>query len=95
MNKITITTTNSIDGYKIKNYLGVVCGRKFVDEIMITTDKERFHDETRSALNTAEQQLKDEAARLGANAVIGVSIQFAKARAATLIVMTGTAVEIE
>lgn len=95
MNKIIITTTNSIDGYKIKNYFGVVCGRKFVDEITLTTDKEKCHDESRSALNAAEQQLKDEAARMGANAVIGVSVQFAKARAATLIVMTGTAVEIE
>lgn len=95
MEKIVITTTPTIEGHRIKKYFGIVCGRKFVNEITITTDLKKCHDESRSAVNNAEQQLKDEAIRLGANAVVGVTVQFAKARNATLIVMTGTAALIE
>ena len=92
---VIVTTTNEIVGHEIKEYLGIISGRAFINEVIVTTDTDGAKDETRKSLQTAERNLKAEAEAIGANAVIGTTVQYTKARAAILIVLTGTAVIIE
>ena len=78
-----ITTTNNIEGKQIATYLGIVTG-----EIVITLglkpffkrqdpDKKNrssaYEDALVEAKQTALKQMEERAAKLGANAIIGVS----------------------
>lgn len=89
---VIITTTDHISGREVTDYLGIVSGRGFVNETFVSTDADTAKDMTRKELQLAERNLKAEAAALGANAVIGVTVQYTRARAAMLIALSGTAV---
>ena len=89
---VVVTTTDHISGHEVTDYLGIVSGRGFVNEMFVSTDADTAKDATRKELQLAERNLKAEAAALGANAVIGVTVQYTRARAAMLIALSGTAV---
>ncbi|WP_439130830.1 YbjQ family protein [Polaribacter sp.] len=104
-----LTTTNNIEGFKIVDYLGIVTGtaydssyssngRKmsFKDMFSMTKYKEMYTLGLESIKENAFQNLKDNATKLGANAVVGIQIDVEPlANSTTLLVsITGTAVKV-
>lgn len=82
-----ITTTNNIDGKKIESYLGVVCGEvivgvNFVKDIVASFSdvfggrSATYEDELIKARESAMAELKQRAYSMGANAVVGVDIDY-------------------
>lgn len=93
-NKIMIlTTTNTIDGHKIENYLGIVTG---VSTSMKTTfsfktekNKKLYDDFINKAKEDAFQKLK-------ANAVVGIKLDIEPSSSTYFFVsITGTAVKVK
>jgi len=85
--KVVVTTTNSIDGYVVRKYLGIesvefVLGTGFFSEIASASDDLRglrssgFERKLQDAKQTALTLLKVRAAGKGANAVIGVDLDY-------------------
>ena len=103
-----ITTTSELSGYQITEYLGLVTGEtikgaNFVRDIMASvTDivggrSAAYEEEVASARQNALDELTDRASRLGADAVIGISLDYETigGRAAMIMVTAaGTAVRI-
>ena len=82
-----ITTTHSIEGRKVQDYLGVVTGEVIVGANIfkdlfagirdIVGGRSGSYESTlRDARMTALNELKDEARALGADAVIGVDLDY-------------------
>ena len=82
-----VTTTNALDGRRITNYLGLVSGEAimganvFKDIFAGVRDivggrSATYEKELRRAKELALQEMQDEAARLGANGVIGVDLDY-------------------
>jgi uncharacterized protein YbjQ (UPF0145 family) len=82
-----ITTTHSIEGRKVQDYLGVVTGEVIVGANIfkdlfagirdIVGGRSGAYESTlRDARMTALNELKDEARALGADAVIGVDLDY-------------------
>jgi len=82
-----ITTTNTIEGKKIESYLGIVCGEVIVgvnfvkDFVAGLSDffggrSGTYEDELIKARESAMTELKQRAESMGANAVIGVDIDY-------------------
>lgn len=82
-----ITTTNNIEGKKIEAYLGVVCGEvivgvNFVKDIVAGLSdffggrSSTYEDELVRARESAMEELKQRASNMGANAVVGVDIDY-------------------
>jgi len=103
-----ICTTDTLDGYRIEEYLGIVTGETIsganvVRDIMATvTDyvggrSGTYEEVLGDARQSTMAELSDRAQILGANAIIGVSFDYETvgARGAMLLVTaTGTAVRI-
>ena len=105
-----LTTTPNIEGFKIIDYIGIVTGTaynstysnkgsKMSFKDMFNTSKyyENYAAGLESLKENAFQNLKDNAQRLGANAVVGIQLDIEpNANASTLLVsITGTAVKVE
>lgn len=82
-----VTTTNTIEGKKIESYLGIVCGEVIVgvnfvkDFVAGLSDffggrSGTYEDELIKARESAMNELKQRAENMGANAVIGVDIDY-------------------
>ncbi|MEE9348654.1 MAG: heavy metal-binding domain-containing protein [Flavobacteriaceae bacterium] len=89
-----LTTSNSIEGFKIADYLGIVTG--------VSTNKQSvWKDDLEANIGNAKeeafQQIKQHAANLKANAIIGikVDIEFLEQRYQTVVSITGTAVFVQ
>ena len=101
-----VTTTTSLEGRPVQQYLGVVTGEVIVGANIfndlfagirdIVGGRSGSYESTlRSARETAFQELEAEAARLGANAVIGVDIDYeviGKEGSMLMVTVSGTAV---
>ena len=81
------TTTSSLEGQKITRYIGVVSGEAilgtnfFKDIFAGITDliggrSATYEKELRKAKEIAMREMQEEAQRLGANAVIGIDIDY-------------------
>ena len=69
-----LTTTQSIEGRAITEYLGIVCGEAFENKEF---KGERYYlSILTNARNLALKQLEERASGLGADAVVGVRIDF-------------------
>ena len=104
-----VTTTPIIEGKKIIRYYGIVSGetiiganvfRDFLAGIrdFVGGRSGAYEEVLRKAKETAVREMEQEAARLGANAVIGVDLDYETVggRGSMLMVTaTGTAVTIE
>jgi uncharacterized protein YbjQ (UPF0145 family) len=103
-----ISTTSTLDGKPIQQYLGIVTaetiiGANFVKDIFAglrdffggrSGTYERVLEEARQ---TALNELQQKAAQLGANAVVGVDLDFETIGAngsMLMVVITGTAVRV-
>ncbi len=103
------TTTNSIEGRKIREYLGLVTGEAimganvFRDFMAGITDliggrSGTYESKLADARETALQELQELAQRQGANAVVGIDIDYEVLGANNgmlMVTATGTAVKIE
>ena len=96
-----LTTTDTLEDHSIKNYLGIVTG---VDVSMpkatLTFNMEKYYESYENKINLVKeeafQKLKDNASKLGANAVVGIGIDVETLPSSGIIVVsvTGTAVTV-
>ncbi len=86
-----LTTSNSIEGYKVADYLGIVTG---VSTNKQSVWKDDLDENIGNAKELAFQKLQENAAKLKANAIIGIKIdiEFMEQRYRTVVSVTGTAV---
>ena len=66
-----LTTTNTIEGKEITQYFGIVSG-----ETIIGGRAGSYESVLREAKETALKEMSDHAARMGANAVIAVDLDY-------------------
>ena len=104
---IPITTTNDIHGYWVKDYKGIVTGQVaagisvFKDAFagirnVVGGRSKGLQDSMKKMREEALKEIKEEAVELGANAIVGLSLDFDEyAENMLLLTITGTAVEIE
>ncbi|MGE0017190.1 MAG: heavy metal-binding domain-containing protein [Bacteroides sp.] len=104
-----ITTTPTIEGKRITNYYGIVSGETIIGANVfrdlfasirdIVGGRSGSYEEVlREAKETALREMQDEAARMGANAVIGVDLDYETVGGSGSMLMvtaSGTAVYIE
>ena len=103
------TTTNTIEGRQIRQYLGLVTGEAIMGANVISdfmasiTDfvggrSGTYESKFAEARETALQELEEEAQRKGANAVVGIDIDYQVLGANNgmlMVTATGTAVKTE
>ncbi|HEV2192531.1 MAG TPA: YbjQ family protein [Nitrosopumilaceae archaeon] len=102
-----ITTTYDVHGREIVSYLGIVSGQAVIglmflkDIVMGLTDtfggrSGILERNFRTAKDSAIKQMSEEAQQMGANAVVGVSVNFSpiegKNKEMLMVIATGTAV---
>ena len=104
-----ITTTPTIEGKRITNYYGIVSGETIIGANVfrdlfasirdIVDGRSGSYEEVlREAKETALREMQDQAARMGANAVIGVDLDYETVGGSGSMLMvtaSGTAVYIE
>lgn len=104
-----VSTTNTLEGKKITAYLGIVTGEAilganlFKDLFAGIRDivggrSAAYEDELRKAREIAMQEMEQKAAALGANAVIGIDIDYETVGAQggmLMVSISGSAVSIE
>lgn len=101
-----ITTTPTIEGRPIQDYVGVVTGEAIMganvvrDFFASITDivggrSGAYESKLKEARDVAIDELKNQAARLGANAVVAIDIDYEVVREGMLMVaVSGTAVRL-
>ena len=101
-----VTTTPTVQGHTIEDYLGLVAGEAILgahigrDILASFTDivggrSREYEEEVRHARSLALQEMATQATELGANAVVGVDIDYEVIREGMLMVSaTGTAVRL-
>lgn len=110
MNDVRIFTTPILDGIRITEYKGIVISRN-VRAVNIVRDfftsfrdifggrSESYQDVMRTMQNDVIDELKEEAARLGANAIVGFCLDYdnigSKNKSLLMASAKGTAVLIE
>ena len=95
-----LTTTNSIEGYKIVDYLGIVTGVAMHDEVIamgfsMSKYIKKVQDSVDSTKEKAFQQLQENAKKLKANAVVGIKVEIELTTSNyAMVSVTGTAVKV-
>ena len=98
-----VTTTPSVEGYQIADYKGIVVGEAilganvFRDIFAGITDiiggrSGAYEASLSEARETALNELEERAARLGANAVVGVDLDYEVINNMLMVSASGTAV---
>ena len=102
-----VTTTNTVEGKRITRYFGIVSGEtiigaNFVRDLFasvrdIVGGRSHSYEEVlREAKETVLQEMQEQARLMGANAVIGVDLDYETVNGSMLMVTAaGTAVFIE
>jgi uncharacterized protein YbjQ (UPF0145 family) len=103
---MTVTTTPSVEGRPIRSYKGIVAGEAILGANLVRdlfasiTDmvggrSGAYEEKLAQAREIALEEMKDKAAELGANAVVGVDIDYEVVREGMLMVTAaGTAVTV-
>lgn len=100
-----LTTTPQVEGYPVKNYLGIVCGEvvagvNFVKDFAAGLTNffggrsNSYEDELIEARESALREMAQRAGQMGANAVIGIDIDYEVLGQGNMLMVTaaGTAV---
>ncbi len=101
-----LTTTSTLEGKKILNYAGLVTGEAilganiFRDIFASIRDivggrSGSYEEALREAKEIAIKEMQEEAIRLGANAIIGIDIDYETMNNMLMVTASGTAVMIE
>lgn len=101
-----VTTTPNVEGYRITQYMGIVNGETimgantFRDFLASITDvvggrSGAYESKLKEAREIAISEMVSQAQRLGANAVVGVDVDYEVVREGMLMVaVSGTAVSV-
>ena len=96
-----LTTTNSVEDYKIMEYKGIVSGTAVnVQKMTMTFNMQKYYDGVSQSIadvkEQALEQLRQNAEKINANAVVGIHVDIEVKSSEYLIVatVTGTAVSI-
>ena len=104
-----LTTTNAIEGYKVIEYKGIVTGisydksysykgkdMSFKDMFSISKYYEIYEEGMQSIKEQAFQKLTENAKKMNANAIIGITVDIETVANSTsvLVSVTGTAVNV-
>ncbi|TXE04382.1 YbjQ family protein [Algoriphagus aquimarinus] len=101
-----VTTTNTLDGYSVEQYLGIVSGETiiganlFKDFFASITDivggrSSAYEQVLREAKATAMNEMEMQARAFGANAIVGIDLDYETIRDGMLMVTaSGTAVKV-
>lgn len=100
-----LTTTPSVEGYQIADYLGIVAadailGAKAVSDVFAAvTDllggrAASYEEDLATARATALQDMETQAADLGATAIVGVDLKYTVINTVLTVTATGTAVRL-
>ena len=95
-----LTTTNSVEGKQIKEYLGIVTGVNMnYQKGAFTFNMKKYYEaignEVHKIKEQAFQQLKENAEELKANAVVGINVDLEiTSTGTTTFSVTGTAVRL-
>jgi len=102
-----LTTTNSVEGKQVTNYLGIVTGNTYVvnygtkglsfkDMFKSQNYYDNYEKGLEKAKEEAFQKLRNNAAKQNANAVLGISvdIELMSANGVTMVSIVGTAVQV-
>lgn len=104
-----LTTTSTIEGYRVRKYLGVVSGETIIGANFIKDFFANIRDVIggrsgsyesvlRKAKEESMKEMQERALRLGANAIIGIDIDYATVGQKSSMIMvtcSGTAVVID
>lgn len=102
-----VSTTPSIEGRQIVEYLGIVTGetviganifRDFMAGIrdIVGGRSSSYEEVLKEAKDTALREITEDAARLGANAIVGINIDYETIGQSMLMVsVSGTAVRLQ
>lgn len=102
-----ITTTNAIEGHRITDYRGIVVGEAIMGANVVRdlfagiTDiiggrSGAYESKLQDARDTALRELQEKAQRAGANAVVGIDLDYEVVGQSMLMVSaSGTAVVVE
>lgn len=108
-NMIILSTTNSLQGYDVKEYFGIITGEAILGanilkdlfasvRDVIGGRSKAYEEELQKAREVAQQEIKQAAMALGANAVLGVDIDYETVGAngsMMMVSITGTAVFVD
>lgn len=100
-----LTTTPQVEGYPVKNYLGLVCG-EVVSGVNFVKDfaagltnffggrSGSYEDELIEARESAIREMAQRAEQMGANAVVGIDIDYEVLGQGNMLMVTaaGTAI---
>lgn len=95
-----LTTTNSIEGFKILEYKGIVSGVSVnAQKVKMTFNTEKYYKHMAESMSTVKaaafQQMEDHAKKLNANAIVGIKVDIELTISSYVTVaVTGTAVSI-
>lgn len=95
-----LTTTNSIEGFKILDYKGIVSGISVnVQKMTLTFNMEKYYEAIAESMSLVKeqvfQQLQDKAKKLNANAIVGIKVDIELTSSNYVAVsVTGTAVSV-
>nr|WP_321233941.1 heavy metal-binding domain-containing protein [uncultured Psychroserpens sp.] len=95
-----LTTTNSIEGFKISDYKGIVTGVAVNEQkLSMGFSMSKYHKALQGSIDvtkeTAFQTLTGNAKKVGANAVVGIKIEIELlASNYAMVSITGTAVTV-
>ena len=95
-----LTTTNSIDGFSIAEYRGIVSGTAVnMQKMKMTFNMQKYYagisESVSEIKDQAFEQLKANAEKLNANAVVGINVDIELTTSNYVIVtITGTAVSV-
>jgi uncharacterized protein YbjQ (UPF0145 family) len=106
MRRVYLSTTPTLEGRPIRDYIGIVTGEAIMganivrDFLASITDvvggrSGAYENKLRDARDTAIGEMVEQARRMGANAVVGIDIDYEVVRDGMLMVtVSGTAVRV-
>lgn len=95
-----LTTTNSIEGFKIFEYKGIVSGISVnMQSMKMTFNVEKYYKALADSMSLVKeqafQQMRDNAKKLNANAIVGIKVDIELTTSNYVTVsVTGTAVSV-
>ncbi|NKE07507.1 MULTISPECIES: YbjQ family protein [Mesobacillus] len=102
-----VTTTSTLQGREVESYMGIVSGEAIMganvvrDFLASVTDviggrSSAYENKLAEGREIAIREMEDKARRMGANAIIGVDLDFETLREGMMMcIATGTAVKIK
>ncbi|MDA8874149.1 YbjQ family protein [Winogradskyella sp.] len=95
-----LTTTNTIEGFKIADYLGIVTGVAINDQTLASGfSTSKYYKKIQESIDTVKerafQNIQENANKLGVNAIVGIKVEIELTTTNYPVVsVTGTAVKI-